>query len=92
MVKKRCSKKRIFHCNLFLYCDFAIHFQILKDLRISFFQAEVQLNFQKRRGLGVLSMLRPKFSGVLGEALDVAVRWSGDVVSSIADILVFNRL
>lgn len=37
-------------------------------------------------------MLRPKFSGVLGEALDVAVRWSGDVVSSIADILVFYRL
>lgn len=27
-------------------------------------------------------MLRPKFSGVLGEALDVAARWSGDVVST----------
>lgn len=46
------------------------------------FQAEVQLNLQKRRGHGVLSVLRPKFSGVLGEALDVAVRWSGDVVSA----------
>lgn len=30
----------------------------------------------------MLSVLRPKFSGVLGEALDVAVRWSGDVVST----------
>lgn len=46
------------------------------------FQAELQLNFQKRRGHGVLSVLRPKFSGVLGEALDVAARWSGDVVSN----------
>jgi len=31
-------------------------------------------------GHGLLSVIRPKFSGVLGEALDVAVRWSGDVV------------
>lgn len=45
------------------------------------FQAEIQLNLQKRRGHGVLSVIRPKFSGVLGEALDVAARWSGDVVS-----------
>lgn len=42
----------------------------------------MQLNFQKRRGHGVLSVLHPKFSGVLGEALDVAARWSGDVVST----------
>lgn len=48
----------------------------------SLFQAEVQLNFQKRRGHGMLSLLHPKFSGVLGEALDVAARWSGDVVST----------
>lgn len=45
-----------------------------------YLQAEIQLNLQKRRGHGLLSVLRPKFSGVLGEALDVAVRWSGDVV------------
>jgi hypothetical protein len=44
-------------------------------------QAELQLNFQKRRGHGLLSIIRPKFSGVLGEALDIAARWSGDVVS-----------
>ncbi|KAG4965440.1 hypothetical protein JHK85_040415 [Glycine max] len=44
--------------------------------------AEIQLNLQKRRGHGVLSVLKPKFSGVLGEALDVAARWSGDVVSA----------
>lgn len=49
---------------------------------VFYFQAELQLNFQKRRGHGVLSVLRPKFSGVLGEALDVAARWSGDVVSN----------
>lgn len=46
------------------------------------YQAEIQLNLQKRRGHGVLSVLRPKFSGLLGEALDVAARWSGDVVSA----------
>lgn len=47
-----------------------------------YIQAELQLNFQKRRGHGFLSVLHPKFSGVLGEALDVAARWSGDVVSN----------
>ena len=46
-----------------------------------YFQAEIELNLQKRRGHGVLSVLGPKFSGVLGEALDIAARWSGDVVS-----------
>ncbi|KAL9233913.1 hypothetical protein vseg_008847 [Gypsophila vaccaria] len=53
----------------------------LASLRGTMQRAEVQLNLQKRRGLGVLSVLRPKFSGVLGEALDVAVRWSGDVIT-----------
>lgn len=52
------------------------------DFYSLYLQAELQLNFQKRRGHGVLSVLRPKFSGVLGEALDVAARWSGDVVSN----------
>ncbi|KAL0323881.1 UNVERIFIED_CONTAM: protein, chloroplastic [Sesamum calycinum] len=51
----------------------------LASLRGAISRAELQLNFQKRRGHGVLSVLRPKFSGVLGEALDVAARWSGDV-------------
>lgn len=40
----------------------------------------------------MLSVLQPKFSGVLGEALDVAAKWSGDVVSTfvifISDSLV----
>lgn len=53
----------------------------LASLRGSLQRAELQLNFQKRRGHGVLSVLRPKFSGVLGEALDVAARWSGDVLT-----------
>ncbi|XP_022729806.1 uncharacterized protein LOC111284940 isoform X2 [Durio zibethinus] len=52
----------------------------LASLRGTIQRAEIQLNFQKRRGHGVLSVLRPKFSGVLGEALDVAARWSGDVI------------
>lgn len=53
----------------------------LASLRGSLQRAEVQLNFQKRRGHGMLSLLHPKFSGVLGEALDVAARWSGDVIT-----------
>ncbi|KAK2983126.1 hypothetical protein RJ640_022598 [Escallonia rubra] len=53
----------------------------LASLRGILQRAELQLNFQKRRGHGVLSVLRPKFSGVLGEALDVAARWSGDVIT-----------
>ncbi|XP_059640510.1 protein TIC236, chloroplastic [Cornus florida] len=53
----------------------------LASLRGTIQKAELQLNFQKRRGHGVLSVLRPKFSGVLGEALDVAARWSGDVIT-----------
>ncbi|KAJ8751742.1 hypothetical protein K2173_025919 [Erythroxylum novogranatense] len=53
----------------------------LASLRGTLQRAEIQLNLQKRRGHGVLSVLRPKFSGVLGEALDMAVRWSGDVIT-----------
>lgn len=53
----------------------------LASLRGTVQRAEVQLNLQKRRGFGALSVLRPKFSGVLGEALDVAARWSGDVIT-----------
>lgn len=51
------------------------------SLRGTLQRAELKLNFQKRRGHGVLSVLRPKFSGVLGEALDLAARWSGDVIT-----------
>ncbi|XP_042046608.1 protein TIC236, chloroplastic-like isoform X1 [Salvia splendens] len=53
----------------------------LASLRGAISRAELQLNFQKRRGHGALSVLRPKFSGVLGEALDLAARWSGDVIT-----------
>lgn len=53
----------------------------IASLRGAISRAELQLNFQKRRGHGALSVLRPKFSGVLGEALDVAARWSGDVIT-----------
>ncbi|KAF8400748.1 hypothetical protein HHK36_014048 [Tetracentron sinense] len=59
----------------------------LGSLRGTIQRAEVQLNFQKRRGHGMLSVLRPKFSGVLGEALDVAARWSGDVITVEKTIL-----
>nr|GEW96720.1 embryo defective 2410 isoform 2 [Tanacetum cinerariifolium] len=53
----------------------------LASLRGTLQRAELQLNFQKRRGHGILSLLHPKFSGVLGEALDLAARWSGDVIT-----------
>ncbi|KAL4579660.1 hypothetical protein LXL04_015816 [Taraxacum kok-saghyz] len=53
----------------------------LASLRGTLQRAEVQLNFQKRRGHGILSLVHPKFSGVLGEALDLAARWSGDVIT-----------
>ncbi|GAV87554.1 DUF490 domain-containing protein [Cephalotus follicularis] len=59
----------------------------LASLRGTVQRAEIQLNLQKRRGHGVLSVLRPKFSGVLGEALDVAARWSGDVITVEKSIL-----
>lgn len=60
------------------------------SISVCLLQAELQLNFQKRRGHGVLSVVHPKFSGVLGEALDVAARWSGDVVSSNSECLAFS--
>ncbi|XP_075102117.1 protein TIC236, chloroplastic isoform X1 [Nicotiana tabacum] len=59
----------------------------LASLRGTIQRAEIQLNFQKRRGHGELSVLRPKFSGLLGEALDVAARWSGDVITIEKSIL-----
>ncbi|XP_071723497.1 protein TIC236, chloroplastic-like [Rutidosis leptorrhynchoides] len=59
----------------------------LASLRGTVQRAEIQLNLQKRKGHGVLSVLRPKFSGVLGEALDVAARWSGDVITIEKSIL-----
>ncbi|CAI9299847.1 unnamed protein product [Lactuca saligna] len=45
------------------------------------YHTEVQLNFQKRRGHGIFSLLHPRFSGVLGEGLDLAARWSRDVIT-----------
>uniref|UniRef100_A0A453E936 DUF3971 domain-containing protein n=1 Tax=Aegilops tauschii subsp. strangulata TaxID=200361 RepID=A0A453E936_AEGTS len=59
----------------------------LASLRGFVQKAEVQLNFQKRRGHGLLSVVRPKFSGVFGEALDIAARWSGDVITMEKSIL-----
>uniref|UniRef100_A0A368UJ49 Translocation and assembly module TamB C-terminal domain-containing protein n=1 Tax=Glycine max TaxID=3847 RepID=A0A368UJ49_SOYBN len=62
----------------------------LASLRGTIQRAEIQLNLQKRRGHGVLSVLQPKFSGVLGEALDVAARWSGDVITIEKTVLQQN--
>ncbi|VAH58089.1 unnamed protein product [Triticum turgidum subsp. durum] len=59
----------------------------LASLRGFVQKAEVQLNFQKRRGHGLLSVVRPKFSGVFGEALDIAARWSGDVITMEKSVL-----
>lgn len=49
-------------------------------------QAELALNFQKRRGQGNLSVRRPRCSGVQGESLDINARWSGDVVCFLSVI------
>ncbi|XP_068647537.1 protein TIC236, chloroplastic [Aristolochia californica] len=53
----------------------------LASLRGTIQRAELQLNFLKRKGHGMLNLLHPKFSGVLGESLDLAARWSGDVIT-----------
>ncbi|CAJ1973770.1 unnamed protein product [Sphenostylis stenocarpa] len=53
----------------------------LASLRGTIQRAEIQLNLQKRRGHGMISVHRPKFSGVHGEGLDVVARWSGDVIT-----------
>lgn len=70
-----------------MLCHFWTCSTCFLSISVCLLQAELQLNFQKRRGHGVLSVLRPKFSGVLGEALDVAARWSGDVVSTYSDFV-----
>ncbi|KAI5403590.1 protein TIC236, chloroplastic [Lathyrus oleraceus] len=53
----------------------------LASLRGIIQRAEIKANLQKRRGHGILSVLQPKFIGVLGKSLDVAARWSGDVIT-----------
>ncbi|WJX41851.1 hypothetical protein P8452_29149 [Trifolium repens] len=53
----------------------------LASLRGTIQRAEIQVNLQKRKGHGVLSVLQPKFIGVLGKSLDVAARWIGDVIT-----------
>ncbi|CAK8568700.1 unnamed protein product [Lathyrus sativus] len=53
----------------------------LASLRGVIQRAEIKANLQKRRGHGILSVLQPKFIGVLGKSLDVAARWSGDVIT-----------
>ncbi|ERN06068.1 uncharacterized protein LOC18434256 [Amborella trichopoda] len=59
----------------------------LGSLRGSIQKAELQLNFQKRKGHGILSVIRPKFSGLQGEALDLSARWSGDVITIEKSVL-----
>ncbi|KAG9459336.1 hypothetical protein H6P81_003844 [Aristolochia fimbriata] len=53
----------------------------LASLRGTIQRAELQLNFLKRKGHGMLNLVHPKFSGVVGESLDLAARWSGDVIT-----------
>lgn len=74
-----------------MLCYFVTRSTCFFSISVCLLQAELQLNFQKRRGHGVLSVLRPKFSGVLGEALDVAARWSGDVVSTNSKCSTFSK-
>ncbi|EFJ16558.1 hypothetical protein SELMODRAFT_421796 [Selaginella moellendorffii] len=53
----------------------------LSSLRGMMHKVDIQLNLDKRRGHGCLSVGRPRFSGMQGELLDVSARWSGDVVT-----------
>ncbi|WVZ19349.1 hypothetical protein V8G54_006671 [Vigna mungo] len=62
-------------------CHFPLDELEIASLRGTIRRAEIQLNLPKRRGHGIISVLCPKFSGVIGEALDVAARWSGDVIT-----------
>ncbi|RZC59857.1 hypothetical protein C5167_007161, partial [Papaver somniferum] len=48
----------------------------LDELELASLRGTIQ-----REGHGMLSVLHPRFSGLLGEALDVAARWSGDVIT-----------
>ncbi|CAM6097615.1 unnamed protein product [Calypogeia fissa] len=59
----------------------------LASLRGAVQKAELALNFQKRRGQGSLSVRRPRGSGIQGESLDIAARWSGDVITLDKSVL-----
>ncbi|KAI5082263.1 hypothetical protein GOP47_0002006 [Adiantum capillus-veneris] len=59
----------------------------LASLRGTIQKADTQLNFQKRKGHGILSVRRPRFSGVQGESLDLSCRWSGDVITLEQSVL-----
>lgn len=59
----------------------------LASLRGMVQKAELELNFHKRKGQGKVSVMRPRFSGVQGESLDVSARWSGDVITLEKSVL-----
>lgn len=53
----------------------------LASLRGAVHKADMSLNLLRRRGQGSLDVKQPRFSGLQGESLDLAARWSGDVVT-----------
>ncbi|CAI7870869.1 unnamed protein product [Closterium sp. NIES-53] len=59
----------------------------LASLRGLVERAAVRLNFAKRRGHGSLAVRRPRFSGMLCDALHAAFRWTGDVVTLERSVL-----
>eukprot|EP00850_Spirogloea_muscicola_P014510 SM000105S13855 [mRNA] locus=s105:52652:63657:- [translate_table: standard] len=59
----------------------------LASLRGTVEKVDVGLNFQNRKGTGIVEVHRPRFSGLLGESLDVSFRWSGDVVTLEKSVL-----
>ncbi|KAG0581653.1 hypothetical protein KC19_4G269200 [Ceratodon purpureus] len=59
----------------------------LASLRGAVHKADMSLNLLRRRGQGSLDVKQPRFSGLQGESLDVAARWSGDVVTLEKSIL-----
>ncbi|CAI5527560.1 unnamed protein product, partial [Closterium sp. Naga37s-1] len=59
----------------------------LASLRGLVERAAVRLNFARRRGHGSLAVRRPRFSGMLCDALHAAFRWTGDVVTLERSVL-----
>lgn len=52
----------------------------------------MSLDLLRRKGRGSLDVKQPRFSGLQGESLDLAARWSGDVVGNRFGFLFINTL
>lgn len=59
----------------------------LASLRGAVHKADMSLDLLRRKGRGSLDVKQPRFSGLQGESLDLAARWSGDVVTLEKSVL-----